>query len=100
MSSKVLVNQVKLDDYPAVCDVCGLSYWASTMKFRWDKVFVDDKCWEPYPDGYKTKVIVDKQTVPVARPRTTKMDANAPAASPAVTSAYTSSDFLNSSGAL
>lgn len=75
-------NQLKDWDWVAVCDVCGHSYLGSTMKPRWDGAFVDDDCWEPYPEAYKSKVIHEDRSVPVTRPRVFDSDQNTLATTP------------------
>lgn len=70
MSERALPNVLKPGDYYAICDTCGQRYWASTMRTRWDGAFVDDGCWDPYPEAFKSKVIVEDREVPIARDRT------------------------------
>lgn len=82
MSKKVHPNKLRDNDWRAVCDVCGLSFWGSTMQHRWDGAFVDTKCWEPFQDGYKSKVIKEDRSVPTSRNRTFVASQNSLAQTP------------------
>lgn len=64
------VNKLRAGDYYAVCDVCGIKFWASEMSIRWDGLFVDRDCNDPYHGGDKVKIIKEDRTVPIARSRT------------------------------
>ena len=64
-------NWLKLGDYNAVCDSCGRKFKASTMRKRWDGMFVCKEDWEPKHPQLSLKVHGDKQTVPIPRPEPT-----------------------------
>ncbi len=56
-------------DNNAICDQCGRSYKASTLKKTWDGFYVCTKHWEPrHPQDYVKNVIEDP-TVAISRPR-------------------------------
>lgn len=63
-------NYVVLGDYNVICDRCGFKYKASECKMEWDNLFVCSPCWETKQPQYFIKGVADKQTVPLARPRT------------------------------
>ena len=76
MSKLAKPNEQRDNDYYAVCDECARRFWASTMRTRWDGAFVDDDCWEPYHEGYKSKVIKEDRSVPTARNRNINAEDN------------------------
>ena len=61
-------NWLKLGDYNAVCDSCGRKFKASTMRKRWDGMFVCKEDFEPKHPQLSLKVRSDKQQVPIPRP--------------------------------
>lgn len=61
-------NWFKAGDYNALCDSCGRKYKASTMKMRWDGLFVCSEDYEIRHPQLSLRVTGDKQTVPVSRP--------------------------------
>lgn len=61
-------NWLKLGDYNAVCDSCGRKFKASTMRKRWDGMFVCKEDFEPKHPQLSLKVRGDKQQVPIPRP--------------------------------
>jgi len=61
-------NWLKLGDYNAMCDSCGRKFKASTMRKRWDGMFVCKDDWEIKHPQLSLKVRSDKQYVPVPRP--------------------------------
>lgn len=62
------MTQPRLDDYNALCDVCGFKMKASMLRKRWDGFMVCDKDWEPRNilDFYKTRN--DAHLLPFTRP--------------------------------
>ena len=64
-------NWLKLGDYNAVCDSCGRKFKASTMRKRWDGLFVCKEDYEIKHPQLSLKVHGDKQTVPIPRPEAT-----------------------------
>ena len=65
-------NWLKLGDYNCICDSCGRKFKASTMRKRWDGMFVCKEDWEPKHPQLSLKVHGDKQTVPIPRPEPTQ----------------------------
>lgn len=63
-------NWLKLGDYNAICDSCGLKFKASTMKKRWDGLFVCEHDYEVKHPQLSLRVRGDKQSVPIPRPDT------------------------------
>lgn len=61
-------NWLKLGDYNCICDSCGRKFKASTMRKRWDGMFVCKEDFEPKHPQLSLKVRSDKQSVPIARP--------------------------------
>ena len=61
-------NWLKLGDYNVVCDSCGRKFKASTMRKRWDGMFVCKEDFEPKHPQLSLKVHSDKQQVPIPRP--------------------------------
>jgi hypothetical protein len=61
-------NWLKLGDYNAICDSCGRKFKASTMKKRWDGLFVCEQDYEVKHPQLSLRVRGDKQSVPVPRP--------------------------------
>lgn len=61
-------NWLKLGDYNVICDSCGRKYKASTMKKRWDGLFVCTDDYEIRHPQLSLRVRGDKQTVPMPRP--------------------------------
>ena len=61
-------NWLKLGDYNVVCDSCGRKFKASTMRKRWDGLFVCKEDYEVKHPQLSLKVRGDKQQVPVPRP--------------------------------
>jgi len=64
-------NWLKLGDYNAICDSCGRKFKASTMRKRWDGMFVCKEDFEYKHPQLSLKVRGDKQYVPIPRPETT-----------------------------
>ena len=63
-------NWLKLGDWNVVCDSCGRKFKASTMRKRWDGLFVCAEDFEIRHPQLSLKVHGDKQTVPIPRPDT------------------------------
>jgi len=63
-------NWLKLGDYNVICDSCGCKFKASTMRKRWDGLFVCKEDFEVRHPQLSLKVHGDKQTVPIPRPDT------------------------------
>lgn len=63
-------NWLKLSDYNAICDSCGRKFKASSLKMRWDGLFVCKEDYEIKHPQLSLRVFGDKQTVPIARPET------------------------------
>ena len=62
------MNNLKLGDWNAVCDECGLEFKASQLRRRWDGYMVCDKDYETrHPQDF-VKSKADKQAVPWTRP--------------------------------
>lgn len=61
-------NWLKLGDWNAICDSCGRKYKASTMKKRWDGLFVCEEDYELRHPQLSLRVRGDKTTVPMPRP--------------------------------
>jgi hypothetical protein len=61
-------NWLKLGDYNGICDSCGRKFKASTMKKRWDGLFVCEHDYEVKHPQLSLRVRGDKQSVPVPRP--------------------------------
>ena len=61
-------NWLKLGDYNAICDSCGRKYKASTMKKRWDGLFVCEHDYEMRHPQLSLRVRGDKMVVPIPRP--------------------------------
>lgn len=61
-------NWFKSGDYNAICDSCGRKYKASTMKMRWDGLFVCQEDYEVRHPQLSLRIHADKQSVPIARP--------------------------------
>jgi hypothetical protein len=61
-------NWLKLGDYNAICDSCGRKYKASTMKKRWDGLFVCENDYEIRHPQLSLRVRGDKMVVPIPRP--------------------------------
>jgi len=61
-------NWLKLGDWNAICDSCGRKYKASTMKKRWDGLFVCEDDYELRHPQLSLRVRGDKTTVPMPRP--------------------------------
>ena len=61
-------NWLKLGDYNAICDSCGRKFKASTMRKRWDGLFVCKEDFEYKHPQLSLKVRGDKQYVPIPRP--------------------------------
>jgi hypothetical protein len=61
-------NWLKLGDYNAICDSCGRKFKASTMRKRWDGLFVCHEDFEYKHPQLSLKVQGDKQQVPIPRP--------------------------------
>lgn len=61
-------NWLKLGDYNAICDSCGRKYKATTMKKRWDGLFVCPDDYEIRHPQLSLKVRGDKMVVPIPRP--------------------------------
>jgi len=64
-------NWLKLGDYNAICDSCGRKFKASTMRKRWDGLFVCKEDYEIKHPQLSLKVRGDKQQVPIPRPEST-----------------------------
>jgi len=64
-------NWLKLGDYNAICDSCGRKFKASTMRKRWDGMFVCKEDFEYKHPQLSLKVRGDKQYVPIPRPEPT-----------------------------
>jgi len=63
-------NWLSLGDYNCICDSCGRKFKASTMRKRWDGMFVCKDDYEIRHEQLSLKVRGDKQTVPIPRPDT------------------------------
>lgn len=61
-------NWLDLGNYNVICDSCGRKFKASTMKKRWDGLFVCPEDFEPRHPQLSLRVRGDKQTVPIPRP--------------------------------
>lgn len=61
-------NWLKLGDHNAVCDSCGRKFKASTMRKRWDGMFVCKEDWEIKHPQLSFRVKGDKQYVENPRP--------------------------------
>ena len=61
-------NYLKLGDWNAICDSCGRKFKASTMRKRWDGLFVCKEDFEYKHPQLSLKVRGDKQQVPIPRP--------------------------------
>ena len=61
-------NWLKLGDYNAICDSCGRKYKASTMRKRWDGLFVCEDDYEIRHPQLSLRVRGDKIVVPIPRP--------------------------------
>ena len=61
-------NYLKLGDWNAICDSCGRKFKASTMRKRWDGLFVCKEDFEYKHPQLSLKVHSDKQSVPITRP--------------------------------
>ncbi len=58
----------KPGDNNAVCDRCGWTFKASTLKKTWDGLWVCARDWEPrHPQDF-VRSVKDDQTVKVSRP--------------------------------
>jgi hypothetical protein len=64
-------NWLKLGDWNAICDSCGRKFKASTMRKRWDGLFVCHEDFEYKHPQLSLKVQGDKQQVPIPRPEPT-----------------------------
>lgn len=62
----VLRNTWKRGDWLYVCQRCGLTYYASTIRLEWTGLRVCEHCWEPrHPQDF-VRGVRDDQTVPFA----------------------------------
>ena len=61
-------NWLKLGDYNCICDSCGRKFKASTMRKRWDGLFVCEDDFEIKHPQLTLRVHSDKQMVPIPRP--------------------------------
>ncbi len=61
-------NWLKLGEWNAICDSCGRKFKASTMRKRWDGLFVCEEDFEIKHPQLSMRVQADKQMVPIARP--------------------------------
>lgn len=61
-------NWLKLGDYNCICDSCGRKFKASTMRKRWDGLFVCQDDFEIKHPQLTLKTHADKQVVPIPRP--------------------------------
>jgi hypothetical protein len=59
---------LKLGDWNAICDVCGLKYKASELKERWDGLRVCADDWEPRHPQELIRPVPDQQPLPWTRP--------------------------------
>jgi hypothetical protein len=64
-------NYLKLGDWNVICDSCGRKFKASTMRKRWDGLFVCHEDFEYKHPQLSLKVQGDKQQVPIPRPEST-----------------------------
>lgn len=56
-------------DYKVQCDRTGMTFYASECRKQWNGLFVNNKSWEArHPQDF-VRGRVDKQTVPICRPR-------------------------------
>ena len=65
-------NWLKLGDWNANCDSCGLKFKASQLMKRWDGLMVCKDDWEVKHPQLSLKVPEDIQSVPFARPEPTQ----------------------------
>lgn len=71
-------DYLKLGDYNAVCDVCGMKFKASELRRRWDNMRV---CATDYEERHPQDLIrirSEKQTPPWTRPPQTEYVVVAP----------------------
>lgn len=61
-------NWLDLGNYNGICDSCGRKFKASTMRKRWDGLFVCKDDYEIRHEQLSLRVRGDKQTVPIPRP--------------------------------
>jgi len=62
------MNNLKLGDWNAICDVCGFKFKASELKLTWQGLRVCEKDWEPrHPQDF-LRGVKDDPTVPYTRP--------------------------------
>lgn len=57
--------------YLFICDRCGTPHYSKDGLMEWDKLFVCKRCYELRQPQDFVKGLVDKQRVPIARPRQT-----------------------------
>ncbi len=62
-------NQYKSGDWLAVCDSCGLTFYASQLRTRWDGLKVCEMDYETRNPQDFTRGIPDIQTPPWTRPK-------------------------------
>lgn len=56
-------------DWPVICQVCDLRWWASQIIKRWDGVLTCPNCYDPKASFFKSPPVVkDKETVPFSNP--------------------------------
>ncbi len=55
-------------DWYAHCDVCGRRFFGSTMRMRYDSLFVCDQDWEERHPQEIIKAVTENRNVPISRP--------------------------------
>ena len=66
-------RQFRHGDWKAICDRCGLTYYASQLQIEWTGLRVchgpeTAQCWEPRHPQDKVRGVPDRQAPPWARP--------------------------------
>ena len=62
-------DTLKLGDWNAICDKCGMKRKASTLRKNWEGFMVcADTCWEPRHESDFFRIKPDNQNVPWTRP--------------------------------
>ena len=62
-------NTFKSGDWLAICDSCGLTFYASQLRKRWDELMVCELDWEPrHPQDF-VRGIPDNPAPPWVRPK-------------------------------
>ena len=62
-------DYLKLGDWNAICDRCGVKFKGSALRKTWQGYFVCDRDWEPRQPQDFVRGIADPLAIPWARPK-------------------------------